>query len=224
MLKKFLALLLVAGVAGSAFAAENDEPSGRGRRGRGERGMMMRRGGMPGFGRGASMLQRFKAENDLSKKYPEEYAKIEKQLFEAEEAMRALAKKAKVELPDSIESKIRTLKQKQPQGFAELLEEENPRAAAAKLMNLAKENGVELFPAGMMNRRRPGMDKEAPAQKEQSMRRSGRVNMAKLRKLYPEEMQKLEELRTSDPAAYKAGLLELSKKMKKDAKKAASEK
>ena len=39
-----------------------------------------------------------------------------------------------------------------------------------------------------------------------------------------EEMQKLEELRTSDPAAYKAGLVELSKKMKKDAKKAASEK
>ena len=162
---------------------------------------------------------------DAAVGFPLGITTVECKLFEAEEAMRALAKKAKVELPDSIESKIRTLKQKQPQGFAELLEEEDPRAAAAKLMNLAKESGVELFPAGMMNRRRPGMDKEAPAQKEQSMRRPGRVvNMAKLRKLYPEEMQKLEELRTSDPAAYKAGLVELSKKMKKDAKKAASEK
>lgn len=211
MLKSILALLMAAVIAIPAFAEPEDMPS-RDRRSQrsGQRG----RRNAPGFGRGGNMLQRFKAEQDIADKFPEEYAKIEKELMEAERKFNELAKKAKVTVPESFESKIRTLKHKQPKEFAELLKEEDPRAAAGKLMKLAKDNDIELFP---MNRRPKNMDKDAPAavQKEKNnMRRSGRVDFAKLRKEYPEEMKELEALRKTDPEAFRKGLRELNKKMK----------
>ena len=218
-MKRIFALLLVAGLSMSIFAAENAEDSnqGRNRRRGGERremnGGMRRRGGFGGgFFGGGSMLQRFKAEQEISRKFPKEYADAEKQLFEAEQKLRELAQKAKVTLPDSMESKIRTLKHKQPEAFAKIAAEEDTRKAMADTMKLAKDNGIELFPA--MNRMRPGSGEQRPERVERPEgRRSGRVNFSKLRKLYPEEMKKLESVKQSDPKAYTAGLRELVKKM-----------
>ena len=223
MLKSILALLTVAALAVPGFAEES-EMQNRDRRPGGRQGGQWRRGGMPGIGRGgSSMLQRFKAEKDIAAKYPEEFAKIEKQLFEAEQKLNELAQKAKVTLPGSIESKIRTLKHKQPQAFDELLKTEDPREAAGKLMKLAKENDVELFPAGMMRGRRRDRGEEGQARPERNnMRRPAKINFAKLRKLYPEEMAKIEALRESDPAAFRAGVRELTKQM--NSKKAQTQK
>ena len=219
MMKRIFALLLVAGLSMSLFAAENAEDSnpGRNRRRGGERremnGGMRRRGGFGGgFFGGGSMLQRFKAEQEISRKFPKEYADAEKQLFEAEQKLKELAQKAKVTIPESVESKIRTLKHKQPEAFAKIASEEDRRKAAADLMKLAKENDIELFPA--MNRMRPGSGEPRTERVERPEgRRSGRVNFSKLRKLYPEEMKKLESVKQSDPKAYTAGLRELVKKM-----------
>ena len=91
------------------------------------------------------------------------------------------------------------------------------------MMKLAGENGVELMPQGMRGRH-PGMrgEREGGEMREGGERqcRSGRVDFNKLRKLYPEEMKKLDELRRSDPGAFRKGLRELNDKMKKDTVKA----
>ena len=222
-MKRIFALLLAAGLSVSLFAAEEGDNfrQGRNRRGGERRGMnmgemnggMRRRSGFGGgFFGGGSMLQRFKAEQEISQKFPKEYAEAEKQLFEAEQKLRELAQKAKVTLPDSMESKIRTLKHKQPEAFAKIAAEEDGRKAMTEAMKLAKDNGIELFPA--MNRMRPGNGEPRPERAERPEgRRSGRVNFSKLRKQYPEEMKKLESLKQSDPKAYAAGLRELVKKM-----------
>ena len=223
-MKRFFALLMVALFSTAVFAAEaqegnfNPERGGRGDR---RQGGMRRRGGMGSRGMfgGMSLFQRFKAEQDISQKFPQEYAEAEKQLFEAEAKLKELAKKAKVELPDSMEGKLRELKHKQPEAFAKIVSEEDNRKAMRDAMQLAKDNGIELFSGmrgGMRGGRPEGGERPAP---EQERRRSGRVNFDKLRKLYPEEMKKLDELRTSDPQAFRDGLRELNRKMESEQKK-----
>ena len=220
-MRRFFALLSVFVITSAVFAAEeqngdfNPERSGRGDA---RRSGMRRRGGMGGgriFFGGMSMLQRFKAEQDISRKFPNEYAEAEKQLFEAEAKLKELAKKAKVDLPNSIEGKLRELKHKQPEAFARIVADEDNRKAMMDVMKLAKDNGLELFPnmRGGDRRGRPEADKPAQAPEK---RRTGRVNFEKLRKLYPEEMKKLDELRTSDPQAFRDGLRDLNKKMESE--------
>ena len=213
-MKRFFALLIAAALSIPLFAAE-DAPENpmRGRRDRrGGMGMMRGgRGGAPGFFGGASMLQRFKAEEEISKKFPKEYAEIEKQLFEAEQKLKELAQKAKVTIPESVESKIRTLKHKQPEAFAKIASEEDRRKAAADLMKLAKENDIELFPA--MNRMRGERSERPERAARPEGRRPQRVDFNKLRKLYPQEMKEIEALRSSDPKAFREGLQKLVKKM-----------
>lgn len=232
MLKRFFALLLAVGLSGALFAADADLNSdGKGRRSRNgrqtrERGSRRgRRGGQQGFG--GSMFARFKAEEEIKNKFPKEYAEAEKQLFEAEAKLRELAKKAKVDLPETTASKLRVLKHKQPGDFSRIISEQDGRKAFGDMMKLAGENGVELMPQGMRGRH-PGMRGEredGPRGSEmreggERQRRSGRVDFNKLRKLYPEEMKKLDELRRSDPEAFRKGLRELNDKMKKDTVKA----
>ena len=214
-MKRFFALLIAAALSIPLFAAEDapENPMRGGRRDRrGGRGMMRGgRGGAPGFFGGASMLQRFKAEEEISKKFPKEYAEIEKQLFEAEQKLKELAQKAKVTIPESVESKIRTLKHKQPEAFAKIASEEDRRKAAADLMKLAKENDIELFPA--MNRMRGERPERPERAARPESRRPQRVDFNKLRKLYPQEMKEIEALRSSDPKAFREGLQKLVKKM-----------
>ncbi|MBO5991181.1 MAG: polysaccharide biosynthesis protein [Lentisphaeria bacterium] len=79
------------------------------------------------------------------------------------------------------------------------------------LRELAQANGIEM--GGMNGPRRGGRPEAGPeGMRGESSRRSGRVNMNKLRRDYPEEMKKLEELRKSDPEAFRKGLRELVKK------------
>ena len=214
-MKRFFALLIAAALSIPLFAAEDapEAPMRGGRRDRrGGMGMMRGgRGGAPGFFGGASMLQRFKAEEEISKKFPKEYAEIEKQLFEAEQKLKELAQKAKVTIPESVESKIRTLKHKQPEAFAKIASEEDRRKAAADLMKLAKENDIELFPA--MNRMRGERPERPERAARPESRRPQRVDFNKLRKLYPQEMKEIEALRSSDPKAFREGLQKLVKKM-----------
>lgn len=215
-MKRFFALLIAAALSIPLFAAEDaPESPMRGRRDR-RGGMSMRggRGGGMGFFGGASMLQRFKAEEEISKKFPKEYAEIEKQLFEAEQKLKELAQKAKVTIPESVESKIRTLKHKQPEAFAKIASEEDRRKAAADLMKLAKENDIELFPAmNRMRGERPDRGERPNRAERPEGRRTGRVDFNKLRKLYPQEMKEIEALRSSDPKAFREGLQKLVKKM-----------
>ena len=208
-MKRFYALLFASLLSFTLAAAEDSPDNLRSRGGREGRPGMRRRGGMGGGFFGTSMLQRFKAEKEISQKFPKEYAEAEKQLFEAEAKLRELAKKAKVTLQDSMESKLRDLKHKQPEAFAKIVSEEDNRKAGQEIMALAKDNGIELF-SGMRFRRRPDNEQKAS---EPARRRVKRVDFNKLRKLYPEEIKKIEALRASDPKAFQDGLRELNNKM-----------
>ena len=220
MIKRMLAALLALGIAGGALAAENEETPFRG----GRPGMDMRggRGGRGGFGGGRggfgmgmarmNPLARFKAEEEIAQKFPKELAEARKQLIEAEKKIAELAKKAKVELPDSYEGKLRQLQDKKPEEFSKLVNEENPRKAMTGMFELAKASGIEF--AGMNFRRgdRPGREggMREGGKKDDSRRRGPDIN--RLRRMYPEEMKKLEELRTNDPEAFRKGLRELMEK------------
>lgn len=221
MMKKLFLFLVALGMSATLCAAEGDEtPAGtRGRGGRDGRPGMRRRGE---FGQGmarVSPLARFKAEKEMSRKFPKEFAEAEKQLLEAEKKIQELAKKAKVDLPVSFESKMRELKSKQPAAFDKLLEEQDFRKAARDMRELAKANGIDLGmqggrPRGMMG---PGMrERGGDAAPQAPMRRRG-PSISRLRRLYPAEMAKLEELRKTDPAAYRAGIAKLNEQMEKSA-------
>ena len=216
MLKRLFALFIAAGVSFALCAAEGDEFSPRQGRG-GNRGMRRREGGSrPGMGgmHRVSPLARFKAEKEISQKFPKEYAEIEKQLAEAEKKMQELAKKAKVDLPVSFESKMRELKAKQPAAFDKLVDEQDFRKASMEMRKLAEENGIDLG----MQRPRGGRKMRGENPNADAPRRRQTVNIGRLRRAYPAEMEKLDELRKTDPAAYRAGIRKLSEQMEKDAK------
>lgn len=219
MVKKMLAALLALGIIGGVSAAENDGAFSREGRQRTEmRGSRGRRNGRGDRGFGSQMMRmnpfaRFKAEEEIRQKFPKELEEAQKQLIEAEKKIAELAKKAKVDLPESYEGKLRQLQAKQPAEFGKLVAEENPRKAMAGIRELAKANGIEF---GGMNAPRRGGRPEFGREgaREDAPRRSGRVDMNKLRRMYPEEMAKLDELRKSDPEAFRNGLRELVRKSK----------
>ena len=213
------AALMVFGILGAA-EGDGDYAGGRGRRegreGRGGRQRVRGERPMGGMQR-VSPLGRFKAEEEIRQKFPEEFAKVEKQLADAQKAMAELAKKAKVSMPVSMEENLRTLKNKNPEAFGKILAEENPRKAMMGLFELAKENNVD-FGFGMRGNR-TRRENGAESVQRDSARRKAPVNMKKLRKEFPEEMKKLDALRKENPAEFRKGLQELMKKaeqMKKE--------
>ena len=218
MTRRIIAAVLALGIAGAVTAAENDGmPSGAGRSemagrfGRGDRGFGRngRAGGFGGMMARMNPLARFKAEEEIRQKVPKELEEALKQLAEAENKVAELAKKAKVKLPESNDSKLRQLQAKAPAEFAKLLNEEDFRKAFMGLRELAKANGIEF--GGMGSRQRGPRGPEGAPGAENAPRRRG-PDMAKLRRMYPEEMKKLETLRREDPAAFRKGLMELMKK------------
>ena len=183
--------------------------SGRGDRGFGRNG---RAGGFGGMMARMNPLARFKAEEEIRQKFPKELEEALKQLAEAENKVAELAKKAKVKLPESNDSKLRQLQAKAPAEFAKLLNEEDFRKVFMGLRELAKTNGIEF--GGMGSRQRGPRGPEGAPGAENAPRRRGPVDMARLRRMYPEEMKKLDEIRSSDRDAYRKGLMELIRKSK----------
>ena len=219
MTRRIIAAVLALGIAGAITAAENDGmPSREGRRAgmnmRGGRGFGRngRAGGFGGMMARMNPLARFKAEEEIRQKFPKELDEALKQLAEAEKKVAELAKKAKVELPESNDSKLRQIQAKKPAEFAKLVKEEDFRKAFTGLRELAEEAGVEF--GGMGPRQRGPRGPEGAPGAENAPRRRGPVDMARLRRMYPEEMKKLDEIRRSDRDAYRKGLMELIKKSK----------
>ena len=227
MNKRMIAAIMALGIAGAVTAAETDMPPVR----EGRRAGMNMRGGR-GFGRnggfGGGMmarmnpLARFKAEEEIRQKFPKELEEALKQLAEAEKKVAELARKAKVELPESNESKLRQIQAKKPAEFAKLVNEEDFRKAFMGLRELAKANGIEF--GGMGPRQRGPRGPEGAPRAENAPRRRGPVDMARLRKMYPEEMKKLDEIRSSDRDAYRKGLMELIRKSKEQKSEAGQKK
>ena len=119
-----------------------------------------------------------------------------------------LAKKAEITIPASLETNLLKLRTADTAAYTATLKEikENPRNFN-KLLELAKKHNIELFPARRMPMR-DGRNVEAPNRSRDNMR----PNFNKLRKDYPEEMKKYNELRSSDPAKARAFLQDLIKR------------
>ena len=186
-------------------------------------------GMMGGYNAFTSGNSRNAAEEQIKAKYPAEYAAIVKLREEAENRMQALAKKGNITLPDTPETlrkKFQLVREKYKAEFEEIqkLRRTDRRAAMERTMEIYKREGLTFPRMGMGFG--PGRNQGSSMQGENTPPpppRRGNPMMERLkllRKTYPEEMQKLDSLRRSDPAAYRQGLRALSKKFDQEKAKA----
>lgn len=187
----------------------------RGRGGRGGRGEGFG-GGRGGFGMMGS--PRAEAEKRIKAKFPKEYEEIVKAREQAEENLQALAKKADVKLPLTQEAqmkKMAEIREKYKTEFEEIrkMRQTDPQGAMERTAEIFKREGIEMPRMGMGRFGAPNEGRKAP---QQARRGNARQDMQKkmelLRKAYPEEMKKLDELRKEDPAQFRNELRKLSKR------------
>ena len=154
------------------------------------------------------MADRVLAYETLREKFPQETAELDKAILASEAKYAELAKKAEITIPASLETNLLKLRTADTAAYTATLKEikENPRNFN-KLLELAKKHNIELFPARRMPMRE-GRNVEAPNKSRDSLR----PKMGQLRKKYPEEIKKYNELRSSDPAKAKEFLQELIKR------------
>ena len=166
--------------------------------------------------------QRTEAEARIKEKFPKEFAEIDKQRENAEEQLQALAKKADVKLPltqEAMMKKMATIREKYKKEFEEInkMRQTDPQGARERTAEIFKQEGIEMPPMMPMMRggQRPGGDREPP----QARRGNPMQKIAEIRKAYPEEMQKLEEIRREDPARYRQELKKLADRYEREHKK-----
>ena len=159
------------------------------------------------------MNPRAEAEKQIKEKFPKEFAAIEKAKEQAEEQLQALAKKADVKLPmtqEAMMKKMAAVREKYKAEFEEIdkLRQEDPQAARERTAEIYKREGIEM---PMMNARRPDENRNTPppARRGNSMQ-DMRKKMALLRQTYPEEMKKIQELRSENPQKFREEMKKLS--------------
>ena len=220
LLKICCAGMLSAGAMAICFAEDMPTENFREMRQRGQRGMRQRgqrgmRGqgisGMPRMRMDVFGLDRINKESAIRAKFPAEMAELEKAKAELDAKYKALAVKAGVEIAETYEDKMRKLRAADAAAFDAAVAKfgEDRRVAMKELRELAVKHNIELFPA----RRKEGEKESSAAPVQQEFRRS-RPNLGALRRKYPEEMKKYEELREKDRKAARTFLMEL---MEKDA-------
>ena len=195
-------------------AAENDGNTRGGRRGwnGGAGGMGPNRGGMGGQNRGGNrggmmMRSALFSEIEIAKKFPAEYAEVDKLRAEYEAKLAELAKKASVELPVSMESNMRKIYNAYPTEFIAVAEKmkTSPREGFAELSKLAEKAGVSLFGGNRGGVPRMGGAPAAPA----APRDFSRPDLPALRKKYPEKMKEYDNLRKTDPKKARELLMQI---------------
>lgn len=208
-MKKFVCFLLLAGIS-IVSGAENQWQHERGSRRFNHSGNSFRGGRnfQNGSNRGG-FLDRFVREAEMARKFPAEFAEVEAMREKYEAALAALAEKAEVQLPETMDSRIRKLRKNNPAEFDAAMQKmkDSPMEAMKSLQELAKRSGIELFrrPAG-----RGGADHGENAMVKQ-VRSFNRPDMAALRRKYPEKMKEYELLRGREPAKAREFLLEIIK-------------
>ena len=200
-------------------------PGGRNRRGPdgGDRPM---HGGHPGRGdrqmRGGGPLETLILDAKLRKRFPEEFAAAVRELIAAEDKLNQLAERGGVKYPPNFISQLRRLRDRAPEKFAAIESKAatEPREGLRELVELAREQGIELGMPTMRGRRggRGGPEGrggdftgEKPAPRKLST-----PPLRKLREKFPEEMRRYESLRQEDPAAAAKLLRELAERLKNE--------
>lgn len=223
MKKMFFVSVLFGSMA--LFAAENDNfpaPGGNrqwgqhggfegGSRGGGNRQWGQRSGASGGNRGGMMQNNSMLVEWELARKYPEEYAKIEKMREDYENALSALAEKGGVKLPESRDKAFRELRKIDQAGFDAAMEKlkTSPREGFSALMTLAQKHGITLLGGFGGNRRQRGGDDPAASAPEMGKRSFDRPDLPALRRKYPAKMKEYDALRRKDPAKARELLLEI---------------
>ena len=211
------------GGRGEGFGGRRGEGFGGGRgEGFGPRGGFGGRRGegfgpRGGFGGGRGMMggnQRAEAEKQIREKFPKEFAAIEKTKEQAEEQLQELAKKAGVKLPltqEAMMKKMAAVREKYKAEFEEIrkLRESDPQAARERTAEIFKREGIEM---PMMNFRRPGDNNQAdrPQPRRSNPGQDIRRKIEQMRKAYPEEMKKIQQLRSEDPQKFRQEMKKLA--------------
>ena len=194
----------------------------RGNRGNwgGNRGNRCNRG--PGSGNFMELMPlmssapRILAFEAIREKFPKESAELDKLILENEAKYAELAKKSGTEMPVSIECQLIKLRNADPAGYAEAFKavKSNPRTGMRKLLELAKKHNIALS-----SQRRISMPEGRNVQAPSANRAIQRPDFRKLRAKYPEDMEKYESLRQSDPEQARKLLADMMKRLNDESEK-----
>lgn len=245
-MKKSLSGFLLSAIVGCGALAAQEQPMQPSRENDGpppfrQDGEQRGRRGFPRNGMLARMLEnrrdaRMDAEAALAKKAPEEYAAIVLQREEAEAKLSALAEKHGVKLPETAEDASRKFAAFLSDNKAKIdeileLDKTDSRAAMRQFHELAQKSGIDFgamtpsrglpLPNGNFGPGGPrgnGMSGEAPR-----MRRSRGSQMREIQRKYPEEFQKAQALRETDPGAYREAMRALYERVQEESKPEAAE-
>lgn len=193
---------------------------GFGPRGEGFGGGRGPRGGFGGGnmrgGFGMMGNQRAEAEKQIKEKFPKEYDEIVKAREQAEEKLQALAQKADVKLPltqEAMMKKMAGIRTKYQAEFEEIrkMRQSDPQGAMERSAEIFRREGIEMPRMGRFNA--PDGDRNGPPQARRgNARQDMQKKIALIRKAYPEEMKKLDELRKEDPGKFREELRKLSRR------------
>ena len=141
------------------------------------------------------------------------YAKIQKEIADANAKLAELAKKAEVELPDTTEQqKAKTLEflDKEKDAIDKLLETDKTDSATAmrSFNELAEKNNISLMPAGGR-----GMGAQQPGGRNANRGGANTSVIRQIQEKFPEEYAEVQKLRESDPAAYREKMRDLQQKL-----------
>lgn len=210
-MKKFFLILCCAGMLSTVvYADDNPVPQQRRMRRGQNGGQRGQRGNI-----GQMMFARILAEEKIAAAAPEKYAALEAAREKYEAELEALAKETGVTLPQDRDSALRKIRKKFPAEFAAIMKKVDTdfRQAMVELQQLAEKAGVRLggFRNSGNNRGRQSGDGNGMAPRNISM-----PNMGELRRKYPEQMRKYDELRRTDRKAAEQMLREIIKQHRKE--------
>lgn len=222
-MKKMLTAAVALALLSGGLLAQDAMDNGSGRSERGTRPRMGERGNRQDRGnrqerpdRMGPMMNggRAQAEAELQKKAPEKFAELVKEREALEAKFQALAKANDVKLPMTQEAraaKIAEFNKKHEKELAEIRQEmrTDREGAMKKLRALYEQEGLEMMPMfGMRERTEKPDSKENAGPRENPQARM----REEIKKAYPEEFAKLEELRKKDPAAFRDAFRKLAAK------------
>ena len=192
-------------------------------------------GGREGFGGGRGDWRgrnrgnsRNAVEAKLKTDFAAEYAEVTKLRIEALNKLEALARKAKVTLPEdwnSYQLKLEAIRlsgkyKTEFEKIDALMKKGEIRAALAETSQIAKKEGMEppaFGPRGGRDGR--GGPEGGPGEPARGGRDNPLQKLREVRKKYPEEVKKLEAIRRDDPRAYRDGIRKLIERYDAEQKK-----
>ena len=162
----------------------------------------------------------------LDAKDKEAYAKIQKELADANAKLAELAKKAEVELPETAEQQKENILKflaKEKDTIDQLLETDKTDSMSAmrSFNELATKNNINInqAPAGRAAMGGFGGAAAGAAAAPATTRNAGTSTIRRIQEKFPKEYAEVQKLRQDDPETYRAEMRKLAQKLNEEEKK-----